>query len=477
MINFPNRREVIISSAATVAVLIGTSALPAVPRAQPQNKVRRDVNELAPNDPILESYRRAVTAMRKLDVDEPENPLGWRQQAAIHDDFCPHENWFFLPWHRAYLGYFEDICRTLSGDEGFVLPYWNWTRNPQIPAAFWGDRNPLQHRRFANPQSTLASEFIGLRVIERVMRKPNFESFASLPSTRPRGGSGGGYGELEGLPHNSVHGFVGGDMRTLMSPLDPIFWLHHCNVDRIWASWNANNNANSADQALANFVLGGNFTDRSGASVDVKISDLYDTTSRGYEYDRLEPKPSPRIGGVLGPDMAFVPIGASSQRLAVMGEAGSPLSASVAVKSELLNSLATNLGKTAIKGAELAERPAELVTLRITGVHPPEDPRAYVRVFLNCPYLTEETPINDPHYVSTFTFFTDKAATHGEHGEERMTYAFDVTDTLDALRRSGRYPEGAIEPQLLAFGGDGRPKELKVDGGAELNFLRAERIQ
>ena len=408
---------------------------------------------------------------------KPAKQSSWLDKAGRDPQlsFCPHNNWFFLPWHRAYLAYFEDICRMLSGNEDFALPYWNWTRNPQIPAAFWGDGNPLEHPRFANPQSTLRSEFIGPSVIERVMRKPDFESFGSLRSTQPRGG-GGGTSTLEGTPHNRVHGFVGGDMETFMSPLDPIFWLHHCNVDRLWASWNKNGNANSADPIFAGFVLNGNFSDRSGASVDAKISDLYDTTARGYEYDRLEPQPSPRIGGALGPDMAFVPVGASSQGLAVIGEPGSPLSTSVAVKPNLLNKFAVNLGEPAIQGLPPTERPAEMATLRITGVHPPEDPRAYVRVFLNCPYLTEETPINDPHYVSTFTFFTEKGEAHGRHVEEGLTYAFDVTDTLDALRRSGRYPEGALEPQLLAFGGDDRPKALEVDGEAKIIFLRAERI-
>jgi tyrosinase len=37
--------------------------------------------------------------------------------------------------------------------------------------------------------------------------------------------------------HNSVHVWVGGDMSLSSSPNDPAFFLHHCNVDRIWAAW------------------------------------------------------------------------------------------------------------------------------------------------------------------------------------------------------------------------------------------------
>jgi tyrosinase len=39
--------------------------------------------------------------------------------------------------------------------------------------------------------------------------------------------------------HNQVHNLVRGDMISGTSPNDPIFWLHHCNVDRIWAAWQA----------------------------------------------------------------------------------------------------------------------------------------------------------------------------------------------------------------------------------------------
>ena len=140
---------------------------------------------------------------------------------------------------------------SFSGAAEFALPYWDWTRNPQIPAAFWGEDNPLDRPRFANPQSTVSDEFIGTDVITRIMRKPDFEGFGSGRSSLPRGGNGGGFGTLEGTPHNRIHTFVGGDMRTALSPLDPIFWLHHCNIDRIWASWNAiTGNTNPSDSSI-----------------------------------------------------------------------------------------------------------------------------------------------------------------------------------------------------------------------------------
>lgn len=43
--------------------------------------------------------------------------------------------------------------------------------------------------------------------------------------------------QLEVSLHNTVHVWVGGDMLLSTSPNDPTFFLHHCNVDRIWAAW------------------------------------------------------------------------------------------------------------------------------------------------------------------------------------------------------------------------------------------------
>jgi tyrosinase len=37
--------------------------------------------------------------------------------------------------------------------------------------------------------------------------------------------------------HNRVHVFIGGDMSPSTSPNDPVFYLNHCNVDRVWESW------------------------------------------------------------------------------------------------------------------------------------------------------------------------------------------------------------------------------------------------
>ena len=45
-------------------------------------------------------------------------------------------------------------------------------------------------------------------------------------------------GALEG-PHGWVHNAVGGTMGTSTSPKDPLFWLHHGLIDKLFADWQA----------------------------------------------------------------------------------------------------------------------------------------------------------------------------------------------------------------------------------------------
>jgi tyrosinase len=69
----------------------------------------------------------------------PENTLNWYRNALIHTFDCPHGNWWFLPWHRGYIGWFEKKCRELSGDPEFALPYWDWTEQTKIPPEMFDD--------------------------------------------------------------------------------------------------------------------------------------------------------------------------------------------------------------------------------------------------------------------------------------------------------------------------------------------------
>jgi len=250
--------------------------------------MRRDINSLTPGDPILTAYAKAVEEMKKLDSTDPTNPRSWTRQAQIHLNFCPHGNWLFLPWHRAYLYFFEEICRQLSGNNDFALPYWNWSKDPQVPAAFWGGSSNALYdgNRSATPTSTASAAIVGPSALESILVETNFLLFASgqIPSSADQR-TGASSGPLEGGPHNYIHGFVEGDMGTYLSPLDPVFWTHHNMIECIWVEWNmkrGNPNTTNSDWTGRSFT---EFVDRMGNPVTVTVPEMLLWPLFVYQFD------------------------------------------------------------------------------------------------------------------------------------------------------------------------------------------------
>ena len=241
-----------------------------------ERRVRRNIANLSPNDPILVTYRAAVLAMMARPTSDP---LSWYAQAKIHNSHCPHFNWFFLPWHREYLLRFEEIVREIAHDPSFNLPFWDWNTNRQIPLSFWGSDNPLDpgnlnFQPFADADPELESllsaygnkrtltqtdvvgndiDFSLSRLGSNVLQARTFVLLGSRPATSLHDQPGASF--LEGSLHNPVHGDVGGQMNAFFSPLDPIFWLHHANVDRLWTLWQRCNPTIVPLATWRNFVL------------------------------------------------------------------------------------------------------------------------------------------------------------------------------------------------------------------------------
>ena len=111
-------------------------------------RVRRNVNSLSAAE--VEVFRTGIAAMRALPVEDFRSR---QYQSNVHGlpghsghlarrawigyllDECRHESQHFLPWHRWYLLYWEQIVRELCGDPNFNAPYWVFA-NGLLPAAF-----------------------------------------------------------------------------------------------------------------------------------------------------------------------------------------------------------------------------------------------------------------------------------------------------------------------------------------------------
>src|SRR5262249_54730536 len=172
------------------------------------------------------------------------------------------------------------------------------------PAAFMqprfnGSANPLyEPRRRARPADSLPDEWVGQSIINTILGQTDFETFGT---SRPNQNGSvqdsldqswincefcGVSGTLEATPHNNVHNFAGGLMASSQSALDPIFMMHHCNIDRIWAVWNAPplNNQNSSDPLWTNMTFQQNFYNPDGSFYSPKVSDLFTPETLGYTY-------------------------------------------------------------------------------------------------------------------------------------------------------------------------------------------------
>lgn len=205
----------------------------------------------------------------------PTSPLPTAADIKSFWDQCQHQSWYFAPWHRGYLIALEGQLRkaivSLGGPETWALPYWNYLgpkTEYEIPPAFTQatlpdgkTTNPLFVTARYGPRGT-GEIFVEIPPVSGDCLN-NTVYTGSNPST-PSPGFGGpqtgfnhgrGFnGNLEDNPHNHVHDDVGGNApvgRTTglmadpgLAALDPVFYVHHANIDRMWAVWNGKGNAN-----------------------------------------------------------------------------------------------------------------------------------------------------------------------------------------------------------------------------------------
>jgi hypothetical protein len=122
----------------------------------------------------------------------------------------------FLPWHRAMLYQLEEVLQEYKPD--IRIPYWDWTNDHNLPT--WVVK-PEQVTRGPDQNYKLPTQ---LELDQKVYSTNSYIPFTTALENKPF--------------HNSVHMWAGGNLQDpMVSPRDPIFFLLHANVDRIWAIW------------------------------------------------------------------------------------------------------------------------------------------------------------------------------------------------------------------------------------------------
>ncbi|GGX59781.1 tyrosinase MelC2 [Streptomyces fructofermentans] len=214
-----------------------------------------------------EEKRRFVAALLELKRSGRYDTFVTTHNAFILGDTdtgerVGHRSPSFLPWHRRFLLEFERALQSV--DATVALPYWDWSVDRTPRAALWapdflgGTGRSVDGRVMDGAFAASTGNWpISVRVDTRTyLRRSLGGGGRPLPTPAEvdsvlamatydmppwNSGSDGFRNHLEGWRgvnlHNRVHVWVGGQMATGVSPNDPVFWLHHAYIDKLWADW------------------------------------------------------------------------------------------------------------------------------------------------------------------------------------------------------------------------------------------------
>ena len=241
-------------------------------------RIRRPVSSLPASDPDLAALRRAIPLMKQAGV--------WDQQIALHADMRQrhHSSWRFLPWHRLQLVWFERQVARFSGRANFALPYWDWD-DDRLPAIVSSDPVLAMPNRLASPTESLRAFMRRNGQQFRGRITDDFSTFFGRARNVGTPAQGGYSGSCEWSGHNMIHGFVGGDMGRLdRSPNDPLFWMHHANIDRIWTQWHMRNSDGLYPKPWRDELFSGFIDTRGRLAPTVDAASTMNPASFGYDY-------------------------------------------------------------------------------------------------------------------------------------------------------------------------------------------------
>ena len=503
--------------------------------------VRKDIWRLGPGwSDETHWYARAVGAM----LDRPiEDPTGWRYLAAIHGfdqslwrafnyiayspvpplsvrapwEQCQRRNWLFPPWHRGYVAAFETIVRAeivkLGGPASWALPYWNYSdgtnaKARDLPPVFEhktlpdGQRNPLfvaQRYGAGAGKIVITPNDVKLDALYEPM-------FAGAPTGGSPGfggadapfipdGVGTAEGRLEQAPHDVIHSRVGGVKRGghpndaiqfgLMSipetaALDPIFWIHHANIDRLWEVWLRREARNFDPAAKASLAGSSNqkfvFPRPDGALKISTANDLLTTNAPNLDYvyeDVSDPlkganRAALRLDRLAAPK-AFVAnvareatmnwpgsaelVGANDGELRLDGRVAE---AAIRLDRKMVAKIAGSFRFTTTRGE--APKEPDRVYLKLGNVRGAND-AAVFEIYVDVP--SGAIPADHPDRLAgVVSLFGVGCASRidGRRGGNGISKAVDVTHIFDALHLRGALDRDNLSIRIVPTS-DVRPED------------------
>jgi len=296
--------------------------------------VRKNANSTEAQSDI-EAMNKALTIMREKGCTDP---MSWYYQGAMHWipdsigknplcesystvadlkeawDNCTHspsgkEKIHFLVWHRLYIWHFEKIVRKLSGKKDFALPYWGYTNlndsDKMMPVMFRDSKSALYEScRYdsLNNGYPISGEIERALDMTKLMSYTDYYTFCM---------------NINAAPHGAMHDYIGAGNDTtgllkFNNPItnsvtntglmgwvptagfDPIFWLHHSNIDRIWQQWtNSENGKMITLEELKSVEWPYVFFDENGKKVEYTMDSVIKIIyNMDYDFDdtKVQPK-------------------------------------------------------------------------------------------------------------------------------------------------------------------------------------------
>jgi tyrosinase len=436
--------------------------------------VRRNIWTLPAGDQTVEEYAQAVAIMRGRPAHDPTS---WTYQAAMHGTHagsaqplwngCQHGTWFFLAWHRMFIYYFEQIVRAAvvqaGGSGDWSLPFWDYGAGGQqatLPPAFRnatvnGGPNPLFESARAPGINRGLALSPAVASATRALRASRFVGLSQF---------GGGVtgvaqfsnstGQVENQPHNIIHDAVGGNGGLMADPdaaaADPIFWVHHANIDRLWFIWTSNpRHRNTNDPRWTGQTF--SFFDANGGRITKTPADVLDIVGQlGYTYEvapparpaAAPPPPTPEeaVTGAEPPEREPELVGASEAPVRLVG---GPASVPLRIDAQ------AHEAALAATGVAAPDR----ILLAVEDIEAERNPGTVYGIYVNLP-ANASAEAAEGHHAGNISFFGVERARNprGDEHAHSLRVVHDITELTQSLAAQGEWDGREVQVTFRPLG-------------------------
>ncbi len=457
----------------------------------------------------VQALKSMALAMKEIKALPCENPVSWYYQGAIHwvpdtvlnnNPFCPaylsvadtmrawnncthipddsNSDYQFLIWHRLYIWHFEKIIRSFSKNKEFALPFWKYV-------------DPNFRKMPPELRAKTSSLYTKDRLDSLNTGDPISASFArvSLDSATASANEAKTYSvfnnQIDAAPHGAMHDYIGGGWSytpmfnsiyqagpytatdTLFgwmahvpsAGFDPVFWLHHANIDFLWNEWENGPNGERPplDSVMAHpwsFV----FPEPDGTFVTYTMQQAYERAfNPNYVYQGAPPMIAMNTTEhekLTEGAQLMIP----KERLlseATLNKAIGKKTTALPLEGELKEALSSTSG--AMLTQESSEEKEFIIQVTVSFT---EEPKGQYVVYLD----DEEDQSDGPgHFLGIMSFFgaAHHATAHAGHSGSGLTktFLFDASDELIAagetphlvFQRSGGGDVGIVVERISVF--------------------------